>query len=715
MKRRLYVGGGASAACAIVGTWITVDLADIPFGTTFGLMLNISLLLLTLAFVLTGLALLHSKRSWVRWTGTVPLVVGAMVLVVGVAIQTDPRVLHFRGPPPSLTPEQWQEDARYLVESMTVRHADLYALVDSAEWTAATDSVVARISDLEEPAILMQLMRIAGLPRDGHTFPFIMAPCFDLHSFPIILYGFPEGWHVVRAARGLSDLIGSRLLAISGRPIDEIYETCPQLIAWENEQSRKEHFTYMVVMAEWLAYHGIISDTDEARFTFLKADGDTVSQTISSIAFWPFFLWSSVFPVENSEPPVFTAAREDPYTWRTLDGGKVLYIQFNQCVEPPDKPTATEFAHEIQEFLRDNPVGRCIIDLRNNDGGQRVYAELLTLVREHAKINTPGHLLVLIGRRTFSAAVMFATELQMQTEALLVGEPTGQGPIFYSRPRLFELPNSGLMFAISSFHNVSGLPFDSRKTIEPDIPVAYGIEDFLNGRDPVLSTALRYEAPPPLEISSGPAQRTAALGRYQCGGTLLLDVLENEGNLTARITDALPNTSVLFVTNLTRSSAKTFTTRLPGVTLRFRERDQRDPAACELDWMGQRIVFMKSEPGFELPFEHFGRRDVGKGCSMLLSDGEHFRALYPNLEAIMNRLGYQYLRSGETRDALLVFGANVALFPLSSNVYDSYGEALMVDDQIDSAIANYRRSLELNPRNKNASKVIQRLLEMKGG
>lgn len=94
---------------------------------------------------------------------------------------------------------------------------------------------------------------------------------------------------------------------------------------------------------------------------------------------------------------------------------------------------------------------------------------------------------------------------------------------------------------------------------------------------------------------------------------------------------------------------------------------------------------------------------------MLQADPDKYKHLYPTLEAVLNRLGYQYLRGGRTSDALQVFELNVRFFPLSSNVYDSYGEALMVADQIDSSLANYRRSLELNPENTNAERVIERL------
>jgi len=709
MIRRQFIAiAGLSLLCAL-GGFITYQLASIPFGTAFTLSLNISLVSLVLVFFSVALVLSQSRRWWLQLTGVLPFLAGVAVLVVQIAVQADPRVLHYYGIPPSPTPQEWQEDARFLRNEMAEKHADLFSLVDSTKWESVTGEMVNRIPSLREPEILMELTRLAGFPGDGHTFPFIMAPCFDLHSFPLILHGFPEGWYVVRAARGMSDLTGTRLLAIQGIPIEKIYNTYPQLIAWENQQSRKEHFTHVAVMAEWLLYHGIISNTDEAAFTFRTVSGDTVVHTMASIPFWPYFMWSNITPIDNDEPPVYTAPRRDAYTFRPLEGGKALYIQFNQCVEPPEGPTATAFALDVERHLRDYPVERCIIDLRNNDGGQRIYTELLRVVRDNASINRRGRLFVLIGRRTFSAAVMFTTELQLQTNALFIGEPTGQGPIFYSRPRLIELPHSGLLFAVSSYHNVAGLPFDTRRAIEPDVAVPYGIEDFRHGRDPVLATALKYEEPAREQQKSSRADQRHIAGRYHHNETLVMDVVDSEDSPQLTITDGLPNTSVTFTSELREVSSTTYAARLADVSIRFVGRNIEAPSRAVIDWVGERVEFTRAAEGYELPFERFGQGDVTGACSMLQADPDKYKHLYPTLEAVLNRLGYQYLRGGRTSDALQVFELNVRFFPLSSNVYDSYGEALMVDDQIDSSLANYRRSLELNPENTNAERVIERL------
>ena len=60
---------------------------------------------------------------------------------------------------------------------------------------------------------------------------------------------------------------------------------------------------------------------------------------------------------------------------------------------------------------------------------------------------------------------MFANQLQMQTEAIFVGEATSQGPVFYGQPYLIELPNSKLIIGISSNHTIGGLPLRRKSVV----------------------------------------------------------------------------------------------------------------------------------------------------------------------------------------------------------------------------------------------------------
>lgn len=82
-------------------------------------------------------------------------------------------------------------------------------------------------------------------------------------------------------------------------------------------------------------------------------------------------------------------------------------------------------------------------------------------------------------------------------------------------------------------------------------------------------------------------------------------------------------------------------------------------------------------------------------------------------EQSLNQLGYSLLYSGHEKDAITVFYRNVQEFPQSSNTYDSLGEAYAKVGEKDLAIANYEKSLELNPKNQNAAERLKKLRETK--
>ena len=88
------------------------------------------------------------------------------------------------------------------------------------------------------------------------------------------------------------------------------------------------------------------------------------------------------------------------------------------------------------------------------------------------------------------------------------------------------------------------------------------------------------------------------------------------------------------------------------------------------------------------------------------------KANYPpeNLgEDLLNSLGYEMLQQGKLPEALAAFRLNVDEYPRAANPYDSLGEAYTISGEFALSAANYRRSLELDPANKNAENRLREL------
>jgi len=80
------------------------------------------------------------------------------------------------------------------------------------------------------------------------------------------------------------------------------------------------------------------------------------------------------------------------------------------------------------------------------------------------------------------------------------------------------------------------------------------------------------------------------------------------------------------------------------------------------------------------------------------------------LENDLNAWAYRMLNGGgKPKEALEIFKLNVFLYPNSANVYDSVAEAYEANGNRELAISNYKRSLELDPKNTNAAQQLKRL------
>lgn len=82
---------------------------------------------------------------------------------------------------------------------------------------------------------------------------------------------------------------------------------------------------------------------------------------------------------------------------------------------------------------------------------------------------------------------------------------------------------------------------------------------------------------------------------------------------------------------------------------------------------------------------------------------------YSSSEVELIVAGYKLLHAGNAKDAAAVFKLSTEVFPDKDNPYDSYAEALMTLGENEKAIKNYKKSLELNPQNKNAIAMLKKL------
>jgi dienelactone hydrolase len=108
--------------------------------------------------------------------------------------------------------------------------------------------------------------------------------------------------------------------------------------------------------------------------------------------------------------------------------------------------------------------------------------------------------------------------------------------------------------------------------------------------------------------------------------------------------------------------------------------------------------------------EEFSKIILGQGIDSAIILYNKLNSDHPGISWLrrsrINRIGYEMIYNNKTEEAIKIFQFNVAVFPESASVYDSLGEGYMIAGNKKLAIANYERSLELDPNNEGAKKAV---------
>ncbi len=94
--------------------------------------------------------------------------------------------------------------------------------------------------------------------------------------------------------------------------------------------------------------------------------------------------------------------------------------------------------------------------------------------------------------------------------------------------------------------------------------------------------------------------------------------------------------------------------------------------------------------------------------SLCLSESKKKDPEYNISEIEINTLGYRFVEEKKFKEALEFFKINTELYPNSANVFDSYGECLMLVGKEKESLAAYKKSLALDPENKNAENILNK-------
>ncbi len=530
-----------------------------------------------------------------------------------------------------LSPVQWKQDLHYLAQELPKRHPNLFFKMSREQFGNAVEKLEQSIPDLNDKEVIIELARIVSMVGDGHSrltlpqdpkiafsqahskTPFPKDSSLVLGNYPIRLHLFKDGLFVKETTPEYAKALGAKVIKIGNATTAQALEAARSIVHYDNEMGFKLTAPTRLVIPEVLHSINIIDNKDNAAFLLQDISGDQFTIELDPLPLFKEVKWLDAREMTTAIAPLWLRDPENYFWYEYLEESKTFYVQYNQVSDKKDE-SVSAFFDKVFSLVKSKPAERFILDLRGNFGGNNgLNLPLLHGLIKADKINQRGRLFTIIGRSTFSAAMMLSLDLEHHTNTLFVGEPTGSTPNHYGDSRKMKLPNSGVTVRISSLYWQYSDPRDNRNWIAPDIAADLTFKDYGINRDPALEAIFNYAFKRPI---------------------------------TERMMEAIENNGI--------------------------------KAASTLYW-------------------EFKNNPINT---------------YVNTEDQINVFGYQLLYDlNRVQEAVAVFKLNVEGYPLSWNVYDSLGEAYMVNEDKELAIRNYRKSIELNPENTNGNEILKKLEE----
>jgi len=380
-----------------------------------------------------------------------------------------------------LSADQWHEDLQYFARELPKLHANAFHYVSKEQFEEEIAKLDSQLGRLNDDEIYVKMNCIAKLIGDAHTY--INYPP-DKADFPINFGYFNNEYRIISAPSVLEHSLGAKVLSVEQVPISQVVKTSSKMTPQdENPDLDTAYITDLLTTGLILHGFDIIPDRNLVHYTLMDDTGKIFSIEVHAISASDISPIKLVQMVKN--PPLY---HQNPFQkcWsKYLQESKTVYFNVRSMRAKALRKPSKEMLRLVKYYNAE----KLVIDLRQNGGGDyfKGHKFLIRPIKRNSLINKKGHLFVLIGPLTFSAAMVNAAQFDMQTEAILAGQTIGEKPNSYQEPRQSILPNSKLIFRYSTkyYKFVEG-----ENVIKPEYEIIPSWLDYKNSLDPVLDWVL---------------------------------------------------------------------------------------------------------------------------------------------------------------------------------------------------------------------------------
>jgi len=344
--------------------------------------------------------------------------------------------------------------------------------------------------------MIFELEKVLARVGDGHTGVFLpFNGELELDYLPLRLMGLNDAQVVTNAEEKYRHLIGQKLIKIENKSIEDLFHELKDYIPHDNKYGQKGTFTEYLLLADLLKYIGLPASENSIRATFEHGSGEPSAVELEFITKQQFGQLSDTILLGANQEPLPLWLRQDcGKFWKERIEGDILYIQLNSSDIGGLEDKMVQFSRELIEEVSDESIKKVVLDLRRNSGGSiwRTYPLLRAMIAID-QVYPGKKLFVCIGNDTFSAANVIATQIDLFTEAVFIGMPTGGKPNGVGDIGRIKLPSLDVTIRYSRLHTKPSSEWDARPSIFPGYKAPVSYRQFFEGKDPALEIIRNFK------------------------------------------------------------------------------------------------------------------------------------------------------------------------------------------------------------------------------
>ena len=401
--------------------------------------------------------------------------------------------------------EAWREELFFLKNRMEKSHYDIFHATKQERWDSTILDLHNSIPEMSTNAIMIKFSEIGALAMDSHSYAnplFGNGLGYRYQMLPIEFYFFEDKLYVRAAADEFADLVGKEVVKVGNYEMEKVYQLFQQvpITGLDNCFQLKWQLPWFLRCPQLLFAKGISSNENQVTLV-LKNKGGTISNHLveSEIPMNPSVMqstppdnWINMNSDARNPVPLYLQNPNTTFWYKDIEDHQLAYVQINNMRDMKNE-SMEEFVTRFLQQAVSNRSRALILDVRLNNGGNAHLGRQLVKKILKSKFNEKNKLFIIIGRNTFSATMPPIAALDLWSEAIFVGEPTGTRPNFIAEGNMFQLPYSKMYASVSNNYWQGGFNSnDSRKWIAPELGAAPNVTDYTNNIDPAIHKIVSY-------------------------------------------------------------------------------------------------------------------------------------------------------------------------------------------------------------------------------